>query len=290
MSAQLNLVPNGSFEDTVHCPTGSAELFNAKHFSSPSDATPDYFNSCSSILSSFSIPFNSFGYQIPHTGNAYAGFVTYGNGTNYREYIQTELLNILENGKLYLVEYYISLSDFSPLANNNFGVLFSNEFFYQNNFTTINSTDAIISNNLITDTLNWVNIRFLYQARGDEKFLLIGNFKDDDETDTILNSNSLNDNYYYIDDISVVKIDYQIPNVFTPNLDGINDLFYINTDVINARNLCIYNRWGVMVFNSIKNFYWDGRTTSGELCNAGTYYYIIQTETETFKGFLELIK
>jgi OOP family OmpA-OmpF porin len=289
MSAQQNLVPNGSFEDTVHCPQG-ADIYNAKFFSSPNNATPDYFNSCALVSNNLSTPLNGLGYQVPHTGNAYGGIVAYGYGSNYKEYIQTSLLSTLEKGKFYFVEYYVCLGNFAPVACNNFGILFSHGNKYQNTYTTLNYPEAITSGIIINDTLNWIKVNFYYTAKGDENYLILGNFKDDSETDTITNIGGASDNYYYMDDISVTKIDYQIPNVFTPNADNANDVFYFNTEIIKATQLIIYNRWGLKMFESKNSFSWDGRTTSGEACNAGSYYYIIQTETETYKGFLELVR
>jgi gliding motility-associated-like protein len=290
MSAQQNLVPNGSFEDTIHCPSGSAEIYNARYFSSPTIATPDYFNTCADYNTLFSIPENAFGYQLAHTGNAYAGFVCYGSGSNYKEYIQTLLTSTLERDELYRIDYYLSLGNLSPFANNNSGILFSPTPIFLNSYTTIQNIKAVYSSDIISDTLNWVKLSFYYVANGNVTYLWIGNFTDDTKTDTIVNVGGLNDNYYFLDDISVTKIDYRIPNVFTPNGDGTNDVFYINTEIFKAEHLSIYNRWGIKVFESGNYFNWDGRTTSGETCHAGTYYYILQTETETYKGFLELVR
>ena len=57
----------------------------------------------------------------------------------------------------------------------------------------------------------------------------------------------------------------------------------------------IYDRWGVQVGGvegpeGIQGTYkWDGRTTSGERCKDGVYYYII-TADKTRKGFIHLIR
>jgi hypothetical protein len=36
--------------------------------------------------------------------------------------------------------------------------------------------------------------------------------------------------------------------------------------------------------------YWDGRTNSGEVCNDGTYFYVIKTDEKYLKGFIQLIR
>lgn len=67
-----------------------------------------------------------------------------------------------------------------------------------------------------------------------------------------------------------------IPNVFTPNQDGKNDLFLVESDNIRSLKARVYNRFGEMVYswNSL-NGGWDGYTFAGEPCPDGTYFYII---------------
>ncbi|MGE0562735.1 MAG: gliding motility-associated C-terminal domain-containing protein [Flavobacteriales bacterium] len=85
-----------------------------------------------------------------------------------------------------------------------------------------------------------------------------------------------------------------IPNVFSPNVDGQNDLFKVTGIGIKTVAMKIYNRWGQVVFESIQvNDAWDGRTNSGVKVPEGTYFYIIDVETdkkETFTGTLTLIR
>jgi gliding motility-associated-like protein len=67
-----------------------------------------------------------------------------------------------------------------------------------------------------------------------------------------------------------------VPNVFTPNNDGINDVFDIRTSDVGLFNLEIYNRWGNVVFeNTSPLISWDGVTASGTQASAGTYFYVI---------------
>jgi len=68
-----------------------------------------------------------------------------------------------------------------------------------------------------------------------------------------------------------------IPNAFTPNGDGLNDVFGVipRLDYVNRFHISIYNRWGQMIFNtSDLNQGWDG-TFKGEACQAGVYVYRI---------------
>ena len=99
--------------------------------------------------------------------------------------------------------------------------------------------------------------------------------------------------YYYLDAVSLTETTcaINIPNIFTPNSDGINDMLYFNI-CTTIENITIYNRWGNVVFKNEKTETnnWDGRTTSGEECPDGNYFYIIQSEEKTYKGTVQLIR
>ena len=79
----------------------------------------------------------------------------------------------------------------------------------------------------------------------------------------------------------------EIPNAFTPNGDGHNDVFRIPVDVqFSLEELDIFDRWGNRVFASRdKNKGWDG-TYSGNPANNGTYVYMIKGETASGKPIL----
>jgi len=72
-----------------------------------------------------------------------------------------------------------------------------------------------------------------------------------------------------------------IPNVFTPNDDGSNDIFTIDGVNLESVECQIYNRWGQLMYSwsNVKG-YWDGRTLSGGKAPDGSYFYVIDA-----KGF-----
>lgn len=83
------------------------------------------------------------------------------------------------------------------------------------------------------------------------------------------------------------------PNVFTPNFDGINDLFEVNKGnrLYNCTQVYIYNRWGQLMFASQgPNHAWDGRTFAGEEVSEGVYFYVVEVNGVTTKGQLSLIR
>ena len=76
-----------------------------------------------------------------------------------------------------------------------------------------------------------------------------------------------------------------IPNAFTPNNDGRNDLFFDQGSFILDFNINIYNRWGQQVFSSNEqNKHWDG-TFNGKPSPAGVYLYKLK-----YKGYNNSIK
>jgi gliding motility-associated-like protein len=70
-----------------------------------------------------------------------------------------------------------------------------------------------------------------------------------------------------------------VPNVFTPNNDGINDFFLIQGTGINDYHIAIFNRWGTLLYES-KNMSeaWDG-TSNGTDIVEGVYTYLITYRT-----------
>jgi gliding motility-associated-like protein len=92
--------------------------------------------------------------------------------------------------------------------------------------------------------------------------------------------------------IDVKEVQLVIPNVFTPNGDGINDTFVItDLDKYISNSFVVYTRWGKKVYE--KNNYisgeWDGRNLSD-----GTYYFVLKCTgyfgDDEFKGTINIFK
>lgn len=81
--------------------------------------------------------------------------------------------------------------------------------------------------------------------------------------------------------VSVVDCSYgvEMPNVFTPNGDGSNDLFRpVTLQGVSSISFRIYNRWGQELFQTNQlEAGWDGRTPSGRPVPAGTYFWVLET-------------
>ncbi|WP_448701518.1 gliding motility-associated C-terminal domain-containing protein [Mucilaginibacter sp. AW1-3] len=70
--------------------------------------------------------------------------------------------------------------------------------------------------------------------------------------------------------------DIYVPNAFTPNGDGNNDVVYVHSEGIKTLNFYVYNQWGQMIFSSAeKNNGWDG-TYKGAKEPLGVYTYFLK--------------
>ncbi len=92
---------------------------------------------------------------------------------------------------------------------------------------------------------------------------------------------------------------YELPNVFTPNGDGLNDLVIPGPyKFVQRVNMKIYNRWGTLVFQTEDpDIKWDGRfMDNGKLLSPGVYYYVCDVyeyrlsgiEERVLTGFIQL--
>lgn len=201
--AQVNLVPNPSFEDYTQCPTGFDQIDRATGWSSYANS-PDYIQSCTS--GPLSVPSNSFGYQSAKEGSAYSFIFTYDTQFLpfvYREYIGIRLNDELVVGTRYFVSAFVSRPDSISAsgASNHLGFRFLNSAssvfvpFSPDNFAHV-QCDSII-----TDQQNWVQLFGSFIADTAFQFLAIGNFYDNIHTDTINFQGT--DGGYYIDAVCV---------------------------------------------------------------------------------------
>ncbi len=81
--------------------------------------------------------------------------------------------------------------------------------------------------------------------------------------------------------VVVIKDQYSlfIPNAFTPNGDGVNDLWKIRADGIKQVEIGIYDRWGNLLYLSQNpNEGWDGKDQNGNALAEGVYVYVVKVE------------
>lgn len=87
--------------------------------------------------------------------------------------------------------------------------------------------------------------------------------------------------------------EYELPNVFTPNGDGVNDLFtpLPRFRYIKDIDLLIYNRWGQVVFKTNDpKIVWNGiHIDSKKYCPDGVYYYICTVNQIKLAGIVPVV-
>jgi gliding motility-associated-like protein len=87
--------------------------------------------------------------------------------------------------------------------------------------------------------------------------------------------------------VTVTESSLQVPNVFTPNGDGLNDEFRVAYKSLKSYHCVVYNRWGRKVYEgSDPGKGWDGRV-GGKYVTPGAYYYIIEATGTDGKKYKE---
>jgi gliding motility-associated-like protein len=332
--SQTNLVPNYSFEQ-MNNPCASLMTvipFYLLNWYSASISSVDYYNTCANTIlypDWSTVPYCNYGFQFPKTGNSFVGLATYapepisgGDSINHIcEYITVKLNATLKANVCYYGEFYTSLADICKLGTNRIGMYLSQYTFTTSlgSFTnTIQPQVEWDTTKFFTDTLNWVKVSGTFIANGNEQFLTIGNFKDGNHTKrTIITSGFIShfsvlgtkSAFHFVDDVVLLECSdtisiipeapVLIPNVFTPNNDGVNDVFKIELKNAFLTNFSIYDRWGLLIksddLKTHTTVLWDGRTTAGEACTAGVYFYTLQytdvnNDIQKMNGYITLIK
>lgn len=90
----------------------------------------------------------------------------------------------------------------------------------------------------------------------------------------------------------IVKIpDLFIPNVFSPNADGVNDEFLVQYTGNQPFSIAVFDRWGVRQWASTNKISgWDGKTGNGADVTDGIYYYTLRIGDREFNGNITLVR
>lgn len=236
-----NLVPNGGFEDTINCPDFEFQLYNTKFWFTPLySKSTDFFHACDDSKN-VGVPKNNFGYQFAKNGIAFIGFMFYSSISNYREYASVRLKKVLSEYSKYEVSFWVNLSNSSRYAvsKSDIGIYLTEDSIampqsHQSNPILITPIIADTKNHILKDTLNWVKLTFFYYSSGGEEYLYIGNFRDDLSTSfhLLYNQGLYDFAYYYIDDVSVIKLpdqDISLDSIsYTPTCYSENSFLYLH--------------------------------------------------------------
>jgi gliding motility-associated-like protein len=75
-------------------------------------------------------------------------------------------------------------------------------------------------------------------------------------------------------DAGFEEVGLRVPNVFSPNGDGVNDVLEVFSTGLSSLDMAIFNRWGQLVYRIERpRQVWDGRSMAGERVPEGTYFY-----------------
>lgn len=204
-----NLVINPGFEQYTQCPFNGTQI----RFAFPWDdcvggnGSSDYYNTCSTNPYIYLI----FNFRQPRSGNGMAGIYMFGTwiGDEYREYIMGVLTDSLKKQKRYCGELYTGYI-ICKQAVENIGMYFSVDTV--SNYSGLFALVPQIENHkgILKDTINWVKVVGSFIAKGGEKHITIGNFKDNSHTNFEEVFYSPMGAYYCIDDVSVCECSFDI--------------------------------------------------------------------------------
>lgn len=207
-----NLVPNPSFDTQDSCPAVS-EIFVCQPWKTATLGTPDAFNSSCTTQ------------NIPgRTGIGSAGVYLLNTFADNREYMQAPLSSALTGGQMYYVSFWVKRSNYRYAANR-IGAYFSVGALNVTTTSVLSYTPQVQNpSSYMMSASGWMNISGSFTAAGGETHIVIGNFSNDSQTDTLVAnpSNSSKVAYYQVDDVSVVTTG-----------SGVNDI-YGNADLISV--------------------------------------------------------
>jgi gliding motility-associated-like protein len=273
-----NLIPNAGFEQ-IYTPKKSrfaGNIEKANPWFPAGIGSPDI------IIAGE----NMNGKQIAAEGSNYTGLILYdADNKDFREYLEVKFIQTLTAGNEYCLRFKASVADESWVFTDELGILLSGDSIRSNDWNALDLAPTFKTRKYetLSDTSNWLNFEFTFVAKGTERFLTIGNFRND--ASTLIQSARkdvwLRLSYLYLDDFylgtckSNINItepldiapenpsDFEqanisengrpiIPNLLTPNGDGFNDVFVIR----NLKRYCvltIFNKAGDQVYKS--NYY-----------------------------------
>jgi hypothetical protein len=213
-SQVVNYVSNGSFESLS---TNSAStLFNVENSWGAIDSSSGATYLCTERQPYVNAPKNSFGYQQPRTGDNYIGCTIFNKSfPKARMFPRNRLKTTLKANTTYCVKMHVVNTNNSPFTTDGYAMYLANSSID----TITKCKDALPyispqiqypSATFITDTLNWVAFSGTFTAIGDEKYLVIGNFKSNQATQySLINPtySSMIVHDIYIDDVSCIELD-----------------------------------------------------------------------------------
>lgn len=234
-----NLIPNPSFEDFEYCPTNFGQLTNNCASWEKYDCSPDYYN-CGS---------NNYGANIhcfPSHGSGSVGILGKINSNclnqEYVENIRAQLLQPLQKDSTYQFHFDLRLDTFATTFDTQSTCLDIGIYFYNNSLSPFSNQcgcknlTPVAKINSSQTTFGFQNYTLEYTADNPYDSLIFGVFCPNSPENYCYNLNSFKDQYFNIDNLSLVKKCYSKP---ISNF-SIDSLVCIH-DSITITNLTIQN-------------------------------------------------
>jgi len=211
----LNMIENGSFEQIEGKLKRLGSLEMAKGWKSPTAKKADLFSE--SVASSpASAPRSERGDQSALSGQNYAGLMwwSYMN-KEPRTYVQAKFKKTLKKGQKYCVRYYVTLGDLSKYGADQFGAYLSKMLIKKDDESNLTYEPQIpaLRTKIYDDLYSWQGVCGMYEAKGDEAYLVLGNFSANEKTNTVKIKRPKGEArpqaasaYYFIDDVAVFPI------------------------------------------------------------------------------------
>jgi len=276
--AQVELVPNGSFEILSDCPTAGNQIEKAIGWFNCRE-TPDLCNACSTTPD-FQVPSNNFGYQPSSNGVVYADIWTYSVTGLYREVIGASLNQPLIPLHTYKISFKIARACNEIgycIATNRIGIRFTTIAYSPGNPTPIDNFAHVNIDTVVTDTAGWAVFNEEWIADSAYQYIMLGNFFKDDQTDTIRLNTESAFAIYYIDEVSVIdekKDGIDNLSLFPFIVNWNNSNLSIKTDQASVDQITICNSIGQIVLKSSQKIEKDS-SGSFLLSEISTGMYIV---------------
>ncbi len=203
---------------------------------------------------------------IPLFGEGYIGLHVYSTIFIGREFATVELIQPLSEDISYHAEFNVSMMDSALYATKNIGVLFTENLppLNQSALLDLEAQMKYEGDEFLTDKEDWMKVEGSFTAQGGERFLTIGNFDTDEETDTLFvegggvfrpnQPDYWSFSYYYIDGVSVIPDsiylgvnDFENEEVFDLYPNPTTETLTIETESKQQQELQLYDATGRLV-------------------------------------------
>ena len=316
-STRAQLV-NPSFEVATAMPsaTGMWHLLPGWNNAGSGSSTPDFFHLDGSLGGD--LPETPVGLVMPTEGRGVAGIAAIRRmGPNQplsREYLVMELSDPLMVGVEYTLSFDVTNGQWLPtstagLAINALGVAFTLEQPVQMGSGILSFPPVFQFSNARYDS-EWERISFTFDVTAPSRFMTIGVFESDDNLEAeVVMGNNPQMAYYFFDHFQLqlateeeetvsepnpVEPDPKpeeevhsvyVPSAFSPNGDGLNDVFKPEVGDLNLLRMEVYSRWGERVATlDPRSPEWDGRNFEGVVLSPGMYIWRMEWHGARGKG------